>query len=348
MVLTGQHPDLDLAAFGMTGFPVAELDCAGQPDPYAHVAQVARRIGPAIDDTRLVVVHGDTSSALGGALGAAMTGRAVAHVEAGLRSHDRSNPWPEEDFRIAIDRAADLLFAPTLLNEANLRREGARGTIVVTGNTGIDALLEQVPRLSGPARKRVRHILVTCHRRESWGEGLKAIAGCLRRIAGLGDVTVTIVLHPNPTVATEMRRMLGCCANVELRSPCAHFDMLQRMRSSDLILSDSGGVQEEAPAFGIPLLVLRDKTERPEGILNGNAILAGRDPDTIVATVDRLLSDPRALAAMSKPALPYGDGNAAVRIGDAIAHWLTSANETAGSTCRLDHFEIKSRAGRAL
>ncbi|HJR82618.1 MAG TPA: UDP-N-acetylglucosamine 2-epimerase (non-hydrolyzing), partial [Sphingomicrobium sp.] len=290
IVLTGQHPELDPAAFDLAAFPLTELGCAGQTDPHRHVAHVARSLGPAIAGAKLVVVQGDTSSALGGALGSAMAGVPVAHVEAGLRSHDCANPWPEEDFRIAIDAEADLLFAPTPLNAANLRRERVRGQIVITGNTAIDALLERIPPLTAPRQPtdgRFR-LLVTCHRRESWGEGLHAIAGCLREIVGRGDVSINFVLHPNPTVAREMRRLLGGCANILLREPCPHVEMLRLMCDSDLILSDSGGVQEEAPALGVPLLVLRDRTERPEGILSGNSRLVGRDRAAILATVDRL------------------------------------------------------------
>jgi UDP-N-acetylglucosamine 2-epimerase (non-hydrolysing) len=258
-------------------------------------------------------------------LGAALARIPVAHVEAGLRSHDRQNPWPEEDFRIAIDDLADLLFAPTQLNAANLRREGARGNIVVTGNTGIDALLENIPDLPAPSRTNRRHLLVTCHRRESWGEGLKNIAGCLRQIAMRSDALVTLLLHPNPVVAGEMRRLTGGCPGIVLRDPCTHIEMLQLMRDSDLILSDSGGVQEEAPALGVPLLVLRDRTERPEGILSGNTILVGREPESIRATVDRLLSDEEELARMGRPSFPYGDGRAGFRIAAHIAEWLSNA-----------------------
>jgi UDP-N-acetylglucosamine 2-epimerase (non-hydrolysing) len=284
---------------------------------------VARRIGPAVDGARLVVVQGDTSSALGGALGSAMAGVPVAHVEAGLRSHDRENPWPEEDFRIAIDAASDLLFAPTQLNAANLRREGTRGPVIVTGNTGIDALLERIPRLPAPARLSERkRLLVTCHRRESWGEGLHAIADCLRRIPRRHDVSITMVLHPNPAIAGEMRRLLRGCPNIVLRVPCGHLEMLQLMRDSDLILSDSGGVQEEAPALGVPLLILRDRTERPEGIATGNAILVGRKPEAILGAVERLLDDDGALAAMSRPVFPYGEGRSSWRIAAAIEEWL--------------------------
>lgn len=151
IILTGQHPQLRPADFGLSVLPVAELGCAGLADPYRHVGLVARSISPAIAASHLVVVQGDTSSALGGALGASQGGIPVAHVEAGLRSHDRANPWPEEDFRIAIDGIADLLFAPTELNAANLCREGVRGQVLVTGNTGIDALLERMPRDAHPS-----------------------------------------------------------------------------------------------------------------------------------------------------------------------------------------------------
>ena len=314
----------------MAGFPLSQLRCIGLPDPHAHVAQVARRIGLEIEGAKLVVVQGDTSSALGGALGAAMAGVPVAHVEAGLRSHDRRNPWPEEDFRTAIDAQADLLFAPSQLNAANLRREGARGTIVVTGNTGIDALLEHIPSLSRPARTNQRRLLVTCHRRESWGEGLHDIACCLRQIVTRNDVSIVFVLHPNPSVASEMRRLLSDSPNIALHDPCTHPEMLRLMCKSDLILSDSGGVQEEAPALGVPLLVLRDRTERPEAILSGNALLVERNPDRILETVDRLLSDPTALEAMRRPAFPYGDGRAAERVATAVEEWLM-LNKRAGA-----------------
>ena len=159
---------------------------------------------------QLVVVQGDTSTAFGGALGAALAGIPVAHVEAGLRSHDRRNPWPEEDFRIGIDRLAELLLAPTALNASNLRREGVRGAIHVTGNTGIDALLERMPLLRAtPEACAKRRLLVTCHRRESWGEGLVGIAACLIALARREDVAIDIVLHPNPP---WQARCVGCSA----------------------------------------------------------------------------------------------------------------------------------------
>ena len=259
-----------------------------------------------------------------------MAGVPIAHVEAGLRSHDRANPWPEEDFRIAIDRQAELLFAPTLLNAANLRREGVRGQITVTGNTGLDALLERLPLLQ-PAKKaegRFR-LLVTCHRRESWGEGLEAIAACLRQIADRPDVVITMVLHSNPAVAARMRALLGGSDDILLQEPCTHAQMLRLMSRSDLILSDSGGIQEEAPSLGIPLLVLRDRTERPEPIMSGNSLLVGRDPERILTCVDRLLGDRAALAGMSRVAWPFGRGTASDRIAATIEKWLAANVQSA-------------------
>ena len=303
--------------------PTVELGCPGRPDPQIHAGDVARAIGTAIEEARLVVVQGDTSSSLGGALGSAQAGIPVAHVEAGLRSHDRRNPWPEEDFRISIDSLSDLLFAPTELSAANLRREGVGGQIEVTGNTGIDALLERLPTLQPRNMQgHQRRLLVTCHRRESWGEGLEAIGLCLRQIAVRGDVCISFILHPNPRVADDMRALLGGTPNIRLRDPCGHMEMLQAMRDSDLVLSDSGGMQEEAPTLGVPLLILRDRTERPEGIATGNLKLVGRDPARIRETVDALLDDPAALASMSRPSLPYGDGRASQRIAASIEAWL--------------------------
>ena len=300
---------------------MADLGCAGVANPHAHVGLVARALAPVVADAALVVVQGDTSSALGGALGGGLAGVPVAHVEAGLRSHDRENPWPEEDFRIAIDAMADLLFAPTELSAANLRRERVAERVEVTGNTGIDALLAKLPIPTEPPTG-TRRILVTCHRRESWGDGLRSIAAALRRLADRGDVEIAMLLHPNPRVADEMRQLLGGHRHIRLDQPCEHSEMLRRMQASHLILSDSGGVQEEAPTLGVPLLVLRESTERPEGIASGNAVLVGRDCERIVATAERLLADEAALARMRRCSMPYGDGHAAERIAAHIAEWL--------------------------
>ena len=308
----------------MPDLPVVALGCAGQIDPHVHAGKVARSAATVLEGVELVVVQGDTSSALGGALGAQLAGVPVAHVEAGLRSHDRRNPWPEEDFRIAIDAAADLLFAPTALSAANLRREIVDGLVWVTGNTGIDALIERIPMFRSTSRRSSgkRRLLVTCHRRESWGEGLEAIATCLKSISRRPDVVISLVLHPNPRVADDMRRLTDGTLNIELSLPCSHIEMLERMSGSDLILSDSGGMQEEASTLGVPLLILRDRTERPEGIASGNMILVGRNPSFIESTVNRLLDDQGVLDAMRRPSFPYGDGRASQRIAAEIDKWL--------------------------
>jgi len=291
---------------------------------------VSRALQPLVRSVPdLLVVQGDTSSALGAALAGFTAGIPVAHVEAGLRTHDPSLPWPEEEYRTAIDADADLLFAPTELAAANLRAEKVGGEIHVTGNSGIDALLGTVSRLPPPSLRdsRVRRLLVTCHRRESWQDGLGSIAAALAELAGQG-VEADFILHPNPFVATSMRRLLAGVRGVRLIDPCGHEELLLRMRDADLVLSDSGGIQEEAPALGVALLILRGKTERPEGIAAGSSRLVGTDRGRIVSEVRRLLDDPAALAAMSRPVLPFGDGRAGPRIASIIMSWLQQRSLT--------------------
>ena len=325
LVLTGQHRGLELNAFGLGPFAALQLDCPGQADPDVHVEQVRAALSRQLDrPPAMIVVQGDTSSALGAALAGFDGGVPVAHVEAGLRTHDSTSPWPEEAYRTAIDAAATLLFAPTELAAANLTAEAATGAIFVTGNSGIDATLAAESELPSPSLREAGRpvLLVTCHRRESWGEGLEGIAVAMSEIGRRGTALVRFVLHPNPHVAETMRALLEGRPGIELVAPFSHAEMLQQMREADLVVSDSGGIQEEAPALGVPLLVLRDKTERPEGLASGNSLLVGTDPARIVAEVERLLGDPVALAVMSRRALPFGDGRAAPRIAGLIDEWL--------------------------
>ena len=257
----------------------------------------------------------------------------MAHVEAGLRTHDPTLPWPEEEYRVAIDAVAHLLFAPTELAAANLKAEKVRGENHVTGNTSIDVLLALEGGLP-PARKRIRglpQLLVTAHRRESWGAGLCSIAAALRELAT--EALINFVLHPNPHVAASMRRELEEVRNVRLVEPCSHRELVQQMRGSDLVLSDSGGIQEEAPVLGVPLLVLRDKTERPEGLACGSAVLVGTSPERIVAEARRLLRDKRALGTMHRRTFPYGDGKAGPRIAQIIVDWLERRMSPAITDC---------------
>jgi len=323
LIFTGQHGGLKPGDFGLDGFPAVRLDCPGREDPHDHVRAITLAMLPQLGNAPdLVLVQGDTSSALGAALASFTAGVPVAHVEAGLRTHDPMLPWPEEEYRTAIDADADLLFAPTELAAANLRGEQVPGEIHVTGNTGIDAVLDAMSR-QPPTRRTGTgpRILVTCHRRESWGEGLSSIAAAVKELAASG-VAADVVLHPNAFVAANMRRLLEGASKVTLVAPCSHDQLLLRMRDCDLILSDSGGIQEEAPALGIPLLVLRDKTERPEGIAAGTAILVGTDRARIVAEARRILDDAKTRAAMARQVFPFGDGKAGERIAAIVERWL--------------------------
>lgn len=319
LLITGQHPGLELADHDLEGFAASPLNCPGQPDPMLHadlVRAALRRLLP-MDLPELLVVQGDTSSALGGALAARELGIPLAHVEAGLRTYDALLPWPEEENRVTIDRLADILFAPTLSNAANLRREKVCGTVHVTGNSGIDALAALVgPLPLKPNRSwwpRPFSLLVTCHRRENWESGLDGLARALLTL-GQRRVRSEVLLPPNAKVAERMHALLGGRSGVRLVPPLSHRATIEAMRRVHLVLSDSGGMQEEAPSLGVPLLILRDKTERPEGLATGTMELVGTDPDRIVDAVERLRRNRSRLASMRRPSLPFGDGQAASRI----------------------------------
>lgn len=325
LVLTGQHASLTPREFGLGRFPAEQLDCPGETDPHRHVRAVTAALLPKLARAPdLLVVQGDTSSALGAALAGFTAAVPVAHVEAGLRTHDPLLPFPEEEYRTAIDAQADLLFAPTAMAAANLRAEQVPGEVHVTGNTSIDAVLAAEAALPRVNRRSgiLPLLLVTAHRRESWGEGLRSIAAALIELSA--DAAIDFVLHPNAHVAAGMRELLEGKENIRLLQPCDHLELVQHMRAADLILSDSGGIQEEAPALGTPLLVLREKTERPEGIAYGSASLVGTSTERIVCEARRLLRDPAALKRMRRRTFPYGDGKAAQRIAGIIQQWLES------------------------
>ncbi|PTD26318.1 UDP-N-acetylglucosamine 2-epimerase (non-hydrolyzing) [Sphingomonas fennica] len=331
LVATGQHRELfdDMAAaFGLTVDRNLALGETGQTIE-ALEQRIAAALPALADELRpdMILVQGDTTSAWGSALAAHRLGMAVGHVEAGLRSHDLALPFPEERNRVEIDAVSTLLFAPTATARANLEAEPAvTGRIHVTGNTGIDALLwmrgmAAGHRLHDGGR---RLVLVTCHRRENIGAGIAGICEALRRLARRPDVRIVLPLHPNPSVRAGIREALAGIANIELLDPLDYPTMVRMMDGAHLILSDSGGLQEEAPALGVPLLVLRDNSERPEALATGNIALVGTDPDRIVAAATRLLDNPAAYAAMAVPAYPYGRGDAAERILDAIEDWAAT------------------------
>jgi UDP-N-acetylglucosamine 2-epimerase (non-hydrolysing) len=338
LLVTGQHPGLELADHRLDSFFATSLGCPGQPDPMLHAELVRAALNRVLllNFPELLIVQGDTSSALGGALAANELGIPLAHVEAGLRTYDPNLPWPEEENRVAIDRLSELLFAPTSGNAANLRREQLSGRIHITGNSGIDALAGMVGPL--PVRagrrwlpRRQFKLLVTCHRRENWAAGLERLAVALVTLAQK-NVSADVVLPPNPRVTERMHRLLGGKRGISLIPPLSHAATIAAMRAADLVLSDSGGMQEEAPALGVPLLILRDKTERPEGLATGTMELVGTDPQQIIAAVERLKGNRRLLKEMGRPCLPFGDGQAAPRIAKICLEYLEEM-EAARRSC---------------
>lgn len=326
---TGQHPGLDLREHRLGHLPATPLDCPGQVQPHLHVDVVSDALQRCWQSRRpdLVLVQGDTSSALGGARAAAAAGIALGHVEAGLRTHDIRAPWPEEIYRVEIDRLADLLFAPNEANAANLREERVGGRLFVTGNPGIDALLARPTSLTIPRwlRRPRPLLLVTCHRRESWGEGLERVAAALRAVGASRRARIEFVLHPNPSICHQAYALLGHHPGIRLLPPLSCATMAKAMLRADLLLSDSGGMQEEAATLGVPMLVLRDKSERMESVESGNAILVGTDTGRILSAVNAFIDQPALRSAMSRPSTPFGDGRAAPRIAEACETWLAEA-----------------------
>ncbi len=276
----------------------------------------------------VVLVQGDTTTAMAAALAAFYARIPVGHVEAGLRTGDRYAPFPEEINRRVAGALATWHFAPTAHAAAALRREGvAEGTIHVTGNTEIDALLMTLqttipPTWPFPSGGR-RLVLVTAHRRENFGAPLAAALGALRRLVERNpDIEIAYPVHLNPNVQEPAGRLLGNHERIHLLPPQPYAAFVHLMRRATLIITDSGGIQENAPTLGKPTLVLRRETERPEALKAGTARLVGTDPALILAEAERLLHDPAAYAAMARAANPFGDGTAARRIVDILARDL--------------------------
>lgn len=277
----------------------------------------------------LILVHGDTSTTFAGALAAFYHQIPVGHVEAGLRTYDMYSPFPEEMNRTLVGDIATLHFSPTKSNALNLRREAVSGEIYITGNTVIDAMKTTVqenftfgiPVLDNMDFAHKKVITLTCHRRENYGEPMEAIMSAVRSVA-LKNPGVEIVypVHLSPVVQECAKRNLGDLPTVHLIAPLDVAQMHNLIARSYLVLTDSGGLQEEAPAMGKPVLVLRKETERPEAIDAGTVKLAGVDKDRIVELTQELLDNRSAYEKMAKAVNPYGDGNACVRIADAILH----------------------------
>ncbi len=345
--VTGQHRqmlDQVLTLFAITPDIDFNIMQANQTPNYVagevfkHLDGLLERVQP-----DWALVQGDTTTVMAASIAAHNRRVKVGHVEAGLRTYDRANPFPEEMNRVLVDHVSDALFAPTQRACQNLLREGiSRKQIYITGNTVIDALnwvvsqplspqvaqlltdlgfeATEVAQSAGGWRLQEDKslVLVTAHRRENFGEPIRRICQALRRLAERGDVQIVYPVHPNPNIRQLVHELLGNVSGITLLEPLDYLSLVHLMRRSRLVLTDSGGIQEEAPTFGVPVLVLREVTERPEAVQAGTARVVGTQAEHILAQANTLLDDPVAYAAMSQVANPFGDGQAAWRIAEAL------------------------------
>jgi UDP-N-acetylglucosamine 2-epimerase len=337
VAITGQHRQMLDQVFEVFGErPDIDLNLMTHDQKLSDItasilSQMAGVLGGLRPD--LVLVHGDTTTAMATAVAAFYSRVPIGHVEAGLRSFDLARPWPEEFNRVAIDSLAEYLFAPTTVAAENLDREySRRGRVYITGNTGIDALLHvsrkieleegngaNLPKAPVPLDPDRSLILVTGHRRESFGSGFEGICAGLARLAVRSDIEIVYPVHMNPSVRDVVHRSLGGLPNVHLIDPVSYVDMIRLMKRAKVILTDSGGIQEEGPALGRPVLVMRDTTERPEAIATGTVSLVGTDPIRIHDAVSELLDDEHCYRQRARPVFPYGDGTASTQIAKIIA-----------------------------
>jgi UDP-N-acetylglucosamine 2-epimerase (non-hydrolysing) len=316
------HPDFDL-----------DVMLPGQT-LFQSTARILSALEPVLDAERpdMIFVQGDTTTTFCGALAAFYKHVPVAHVEAGMRTFDPAQPFPEEMNRILTGRLATLHFAATEGAAKNLRNEGiSPASITVTGNTGIDAVMQvrdalERGTLTVPPWPQIvagkKLIVVTAHRRESFGQKFEQICHALATLAARPDVQIIYPVHPNPNVQDPVNRILKNLANVTLIDPVAYVPFVDLMRRAYLIVTDSGGIQEEGPSLGKPILVLREKTERPEAVLAGTVKLVGADPLKIVREAAALLDDRPAYEALARVHNPYGDGRASARISAVIASYF--------------------------
>jgi len=338
VAVTAQHRamlDQVLAAFNVT--PDYDLDLMQPGQTLAQLtARILAALEPVIQSEQpdMLLVQGDTTTTLAGALAAFYQHVPVGHVEAGLRTGDLAQPFPEEMNRVVATRLTALHFAPTEAAKNNLLAEGVDlQRISVTGNSGIDAVLYvrdalEAGRLAGGAWPQLdaskKLIVVTAHRRESFGQGFLDICAALARLARRDDVQLIYPVHRNPNVMDPVYRQLDGLANVLLVEPLDYVPFVDLMRRAHLVITDSGGIQEEGPSLGKPILVMREKTERPEAVAAGTVKLVGTDPDRIVHEAARLLEDEAEYNRMTRIHNPYGDGQASGRIRQAIEAYFAS------------------------
>jgi UDP-N-acetylglucosamine 2-epimerase (non-hydrolysing) len=338
VAVSGQHRamlDQVNNLFGIT--PRHDLDIiAARQSLESITVKALAGVSDVIDDERpdAVLVQGDTTTCFAAALAAFYKQVPVVHLEAGLRTHNRNNPFPEEINRVLTTQLASLHLAPTATSRENLLSSGVRDeAIVITGNTVIDALLEVVARdvaVEDPVLRQMLDttagrplLLVTSHRRESWGEPMRRVSVAVARLArAFPHLVVLLPAHLNPAVREVLLPPLAGLGNVVITEPLSYSDFSQALSRSTVVLTDSGGVQEEAPSLGKPVLVMRDTTERPEAVDAGTVRLVGTDDELIVEAVSTLLDDPSAYERMAHAVNPYGDGHAAARSVAAIEHYF--------------------------
>lgn len=295
---------------------------------YSLTASIIEKMQPVLDDYRphYVLVHGDTTTSMAAALASFYAGARIGHIEAGLRTFDKLSPFPEEMNRALTGRIADIHFAPTESSKNNLLQENVRDSnIAVTGNTVIDALFLAVEKVKNTVPEDIRSlvailddtkkmILVTGHRRENHGEGFIQICRALKKIAEDNPVEIVFPVHLNPNVQKPVYEILSTVPNIHLISPQAYPSFIWLLNKAYLIITDSGGIQEEAPSLGKPVLVMRDATERPEAVEAGTVVLVGADSDKIIKTAEMLLQNESKYHEMALKHNPYGDGRACERI----------------------------------
>lgn len=340
LLATGQHPQLlddALADLDLTADATLDLVAADRSSQAGLLASLLPRLAAEIAALApaAVLVQGDTASAFAGGLAALWAQIPLVHLEAGLRSGDLARPFPEEAYRRQLGAIASLHLAPTPKAVANLLAEGvAADAIVCTGNTVVDAAQRVAARGAierPPSDRDLRQVLLTTHRRESWGEPLEQVLDAVvALVEEIPDIEVTVPVHPNPNVSRAVHQRLAGRDRVSLVEPLGYRQLVGALSRATLVLTDSGGIQEEAPSFGVPVLVLREVTERTEAIDAGCARLVGTDRDRVLAEARRLLTDHEAWATMAHVANPFGDGRAAERATAAIAA-LLAGREPAGS-----------------
>ncbi|MBE6913936.1 MAG: UDP-N-acetylglucosamine 2-epimerase (non-hydrolyzing) [Ruminococcaceae bacterium] len=327
--VTAQHREmLDSVLDTFSVRPDYDLNIMEPQQTLATITgKILRQLGDVLQDAKpdVVLVHGDTTTTFAGALAAFYEKIPVGHVEAGLRTYDRWSPFPEEMNRCMVGRIAQYHFAPTAQNRANLEREAVSGSIFVTGNTVIDAMKYTVNDrpFACEALNGVdfggKVIAMTCHRRENYGEPMENIFSAVAELArAFPDVRIVYPVHLSPVVQRAARAHLEGIPNILLTEPLDAMDMHKLMARSYMVMTDSGGIQEEAPSLGKPVLVLRRETERPEAVSAGTVALAGTERAAIVRMASELLTDSAKYEAMARAVNPYGDGSACARIADAL------------------------------